>query len=96
MGRVQYSRMGYIVFRSRSGWIAYNTNKRFEEGHTHLQSYHSAKNAINFCIECRVPIKASEFYLVSLQRLTKHKPYYDALQKRIEEIRSKGRYCDKE
>lgn len=94
MGRVQYSRHGYIVFKARNGWVAYNTNKRFEEGHTHLQSYHSAKDAINFCIECRVPMKASEYYLISLQRLTNNKRYYLALQQRIEQIKKNGRYCD--
>lgn len=94
MGRVQYRRHGYIVFKARGCWIAYNTNKEFQKGHTHLQSYWAAKDAINFCIECRVPMKASIFYLVSLQRLTNNKEYYDKLQQRIDEVTNKGRYCD--
>ena len=94
MGRIKYSKYGYIVFRSGNSWIAYNTKKPFQEGHTHLQTYYSAKDAIKFCIECRVPMKASEFYLISLQRLTKNKEYFNALQMRIDQIREKGRYCD--
>ena len=94
MGRIRYSKYEYIVFRSKNSWIAYNTKKPFKEGHTHLQTYYSAKDAIKFCIECKVPMKASEFYLISLQRLTKNKEYFNALQMRIDQIREKGRYCD--
>lgn len=94
MGRIQYSRHGYIVFKARGSWIAYNTKKEFKEGHTHLQSYWSAKDAINFCIEGRVPMKATAYYLVSLQRLTTNKEYYNRLQQRIDEVNTKGRYCD--
>lgn len=93
MGRTRYEKYGYIVFKSRTGWVAYNTNKQFEEGHTHLCSLQSAKDAIRFCIEGRVPMKADVYYLTSLQRLTKNTNYYNRLQERILEVEQYGRYC---
>lgn len=93
MGRTRYEKYGYIVFKARRGWVAYNTAKPFEEGHTHLSSLQSAKDAIRFCLEKRVPLKAGVYYLISLQRLTKSEEYYNRLQARIEEVEANGRYC---
>lgn len=93
MGRTRYEKCGYIVFKSRTGWVAYNTAKPFEKGHTHLSSLQSAKDAIRFCLEQRVPLKADVYYLISLQRLTDSEEYYNRLQQRIEEVEANGRYC---
>lgn len=86
MGVVRYSKYGYIIFRSATGWIAYNTAKQFKKGHTHLNNFHSAKDAIRFCYECRVPMKADVYYLISLQRLTTNNEYFNKLQQRIDEL----------
>lgn len=93
MGRTRYSKYGYIVFKARHGWVAYNTMKPFEQGHTHLCSLQSAKDAVRFCWECRVPMKADVYYLISLQRLTKNTDYYSRLQERIEGVEANGGYC---
>ena len=34
-----YERDGYIILRVKRGYIVYNTRKRFENGHTHIQSF---------------------------------------------------------
>ena len=34
-----YERDGYIILRMKRGYIVYNTRKRFENGHTHIQSF---------------------------------------------------------
>lgn len=93
MARTTYEKYGYIVFKARKGWVAYNTSKQFELGHTHLCSFKSAKDAVMFCLEQRVPLKADIYYLTSLQRLTKSENYYNRLQERIEEVQANGRYC---
>lgn len=87
-----YERFGYVVFKARQGWVAYNTNKKFEDGHTHLCSFESARDAIKFCMEGRVPMKADVYYLTSLQRLTKDNEYYDKLEERKKDIQIHGRY----
>lgn len=93
MGRIRFRKFNYVVFKSMSGWIAYNTDKEFINGHTHLCSFQSAKDAVRFALECRVPMKADIYYLISLQRLTKNKDYYNRLQERIGEVEANGRYC---
>lgn len=93
MGRTVYSRGNFIVFESRDGWVVYNVKKKFQEGHTHLHSFKSAKDLVGFSTECRVPMKADIYYLVSLQRVTTNKDYYNKLQERIEEVEKYGRYC---
>lgn len=42
-----FERKGFIIFQVKEGYIAYNTKKNFEEGHTHLKNFNAAKNAID-------------------------------------------------
>lgn len=86
MRAITYRKYGFIVFKSHSGWIAYNTSKEFEKGHTHLCSKASAECAVKFCCEGIVPHRATVYYLMSLQRLTLNKDYYNRLQQRIDQI----------
>lgn len=86
MGPVLYRKWGYIIFKARRGFVVYNTSKQFENGHTHLNNFQSCKDAIGFCVECRVPLKAGLYYLTSLQRITKNKLYWKALEDRKQEL----------
>ncbi len=87
MSTVRYRKKEFILFRTVTGWVAYNTRKPFKKGHTHLNNFHSAKDAIRFSIERRVPKNATEYYLISLQRLTDDIEYYNRLQDKLNELR---------
>ena len=50
-----YEKQGYIILRVRNGYIVYNTNKVFSEGHTHLKSFAMAKTLIDNCIKHKRP-----------------------------------------
>ncbi len=41
----------YIIFQVRGGYIAYNTKKCFQDGHTHLRHFDAAKTAIDLVIK---------------------------------------------
>ena len=42
-----YERKEYIILRVKKGYVVYNTKKRFENGHTHLQSFEMSKTLID-------------------------------------------------
>lgn len=65
-----YEKNGYIIIKSKSGYIACNTNKKFKEGHTHLKSYNAAKTAIDLVIKKKIPKSYSVYFLTSLMRIS--------------------------
>ena len=46
-----YEKKEYIIFQVRGGYIAYNTKKCFQDGHTHLRHFDAAKTAIDLVIK---------------------------------------------
>ena len=38
-----FERKEFIIFQVKEGYVAYNTKKDFEEGHTHLKYFEAAK-----------------------------------------------------
>ncbi|HBF0312723.1 hypothetical protein KWW45_11325 [Clostridioides difficile] len=65
-----YERKEYIIIKVRNGYIVYNTNKIFEEGHTHLKCYNAAKTAIDLAIKKKIPRSHSLYFLTSLIRIS--------------------------
>ncbi|HFG9621631.1 TPA: hypothetical protein ACGI53_000893 [Clostridioides difficile] len=70
-----YEKKEYIIIKSKSGYIIYNTNKEFKEGHTHLKSYNAAKTAIDLVIKRRLPKSYSIYFLTSLMRISNDVQY---------------------
>ncbi|HBF7929078.1 hypothetical protein [Clostridioides difficile] len=70
-----YERKEYIIIKSGTGYIVYNTNKKFEQGHTHLKSYNAAKTAIDLVIKRRIPRSYSIYFLTSLMRISNDVQY---------------------
>lgn len=93
MGMLKYEKYGYQIIRTGDGFVVYNKRKPFGQGHTHLRSYKSCIDVINFCMSNFVPLKADKYYLISLQRITTNVDYYNRLAKRIQEVEEHGRYC---
>ena len=71
-----YEKKEYIIFQVRGGYIAYNTKKCFQDGHTHLRHFDAAKTAIDLVIK-KVPKSTDEYYLVSLIRLSEDNNYIE-------------------
>ena len=83
MNNKVYERNEFIIFQVRNGYIAYNTKKSFEEGHTHLRCFASAKTAIDLVIRKKVPKSTDEYYLTSLMRLSKDAIYIKKIKELI-------------
>lgn len=83
MGNVSYKSDSFIIFPSHGGFVAYNTNKEFESGHTHLRSYYSAKKAIWYTRNKRIPDSCSAYFLKSLMRLSEDDKYIERLEQTL-------------
>ncbi|MEG2789578.1 MAG: hypothetical protein RR942_17345 [Romboutsia sp.] len=83
-----FERKEFIIFQVKEGYIAYNTKKVFEEGHTHLKHFNAAKKAIDLVISKKIPKSTNVYYLTSLIRLTNDDNYIEKINELID-IRSK-------
>lgn len=86
-----YERRGYIIFRVKKGYIAYNTKKCFQDGHTHLREFDAAKTAIDLVIKGKIPKSTDTYYLISLIRLSEDNNYIEKIYELINTRRNKGK-----
>ena len=74
-----YEKEHYIILKVKSGkkigYIAYNTRKEWEEGHTHLESFNMAKTIIDNVIKHKKPKTKNLYLLQSHIRLTDDPSY---------------------
>ena len=91
-----YERDHYIILQVKSGkkigYIAYNTKKDWEDGHTHLDSFDMAKTVISNVIKHKKP-KTKNLYLIrSHARLSDDLVYVEFIEQLIETKKSKGKH----
>lgn len=92
-----FERKEFIIFQVKEGYVAYNTKKDFEEGHTHLKHFEAAKKAIDLVISKKIPKSTNVYYLTSLVRLTNDDKYVEKINELIETRKQKGKkekYCN--
>lgn len=86
-----YQKREYIILRAKTGYIVYNTNKIFKEGHTHLKSFNMAKTLIDNCIKHKYP-KTNNLYLIQSHiRVTDDSKYKQLLEEIKEAKEDKGK-----
>ncbi len=85
-----YKKNEYIIIKVRNGYIVYNTNKIFGEGHTHLKYYNAAKTAIDLAIRKKIPRSYSMYFLESLIRISDDISYRESISKLMEIRDNKG------
>ena len=75
-----YEKEHFIILKVKSGkkigYIAYNTKKEWEEGHTHLDSFNMAKTIIDNVLKCKKP-KTKNLYLLNSHIRLSDSPAYD-------------------
>ncbi len=90
-----YEKGEFIILKVHSGnkigYIAYNTKKEWENGHTHLDSFDMAKTIISSVIQRKKP-KTTNIYLIrSHARLSNDAEYIRFIEELIEVKKSKGK-----
>ena len=91
-----YEKEEFIILKVNSGkkvgFIAYNTKKDWEGGHTHLDSFDMAKTIISNVINHKKP-KTKNLYLIrSHARLSDDPAYVRFIEELIEVKKSKGKH----
>lgn len=86
-----YEKKEFIIFQVKEGFIAYNTKKVFQEGHTHLKHFEAAKTAIDLVINKKIPKSTDGYYLTSLIRLSEDDIYIDKINELIKTRENKGK-----
>lgn len=75
-----YEKEHFIILKVKSGkkigYIAYNTKKEWEEGHTHLDSFNMAKTIIDNVLKRKRP-KTKNLYLLNSHIRLSDNPAYD-------------------
>lgn len=83
-----YEKQNYIILKVKSGkkigYIAYNTRKEWEEGHTHLESFNMAKTIIDNVIKHKKPKTKNLYLLQSHIRLTDDPSYVKFINELID------------
>ena len=91
LSKIIYNKGEFVIFSVHNGYIVYNTEKDFKEGHTHLRNFKSAKSAIYFVGNKRAPHKTSIYYLTSLVRIANDVHYKSKVQDLIDTRIQKGK-----
>lgn len=86
-----YEKKEFMIFKVKQGYIAYNTKKNFQEGHTHLKHFEAAKTAIDLVINKKVPRSTDGYYLTSLIRLSEDELYISKINELLTSREQKGK-----
>lgn len=81
----------FTVVTAKGGFIAYNVNKEWESGHTHLQSKKRAKDLIRCVKQGCIPRHFDLRCLWSLYRLSDDPEYQNKLQELVRTRKQKGK-----
>lgn len=89
-----YSKNSYHIYKASSGYIVYNTNKEFQDGHTHLNSFKSAKYLIDLSLHKSIPFHLDRYRLLSLSRITDDESYRTKIMDLLTNKKSKMSYIN--
>lgn len=83
MSDVVYRSREYIILSKRkhdkTGFIVVNTKKEFNQGHTHVTNFNSAKTLIKLSQKCKIPNSKNKYFIQSLIRISRDKTYINRL-----------------
>lgn len=89
-----YSKQIYNIYRVSNGYIVHNTVKDFQAGHTHLNSFKSAKYLIDLALHRSIPYHLDRYRLISLSRITEDDSYKEKILELIRNKRDKMTYVN--
>ena len=87
MSRKIFQRKEYSIYKCSDGYVVHNTNKEFENGHTHIHNYNKAKSIIDLAVRKKMPNTPRKWEIECLLRIVKDKKYKERLRSLLEEIK---------
>lgn len=92
MDNVIYKKKNFVIIRVRNSFIVYNLDKTFEQGHTHLTSFGSAKYLINLALAKSIPYHLDKYRLTSLVRISTDPAYQEKVSQLIQNKKQKPQH----
>ncbi len=75
-----YRKGPFNVYSDHSGeFIIHNIRKDFQNGHTHIREFNTAKYLINLATHKSIPRRCLKYFIESLIRISDDKEYIDQL-----------------
>lgn len=74
-----YSKKNYSIYEAHGEYIVHNLNKPFEDGHTHINRFDTAKFLLNLALHHSVPRHVCDYFITSLLRLSDNDKYTEHL-----------------
>lgn len=86
-----FERKEYIILAVKKGYVVYNRNKDFDEGHSHIYGFNVAKTVIDNCIRKKMPKTRNLYLLSSHIRISTDDKYINMIEELIEVKESKDK-----
>ena len=86
-----FERKEYIILAVKKGYVVYNRNKDFDEGHSHIYGFDVAKTVIDNCIRKKMPKTRNLYLLSSHIRISTDDKYINMIEELIEVKESKDK-----
>lgn len=87
MSRKIFQRKEYSIYRCSDGFVVHNTNKKFENGHTHIHNYNKAKSIIDLTVRKKMPNTPRKWEIECLLRIVKDEKYKEKLRSLLLELK---------
>ena len=75
MGRQVFSNRNFKIYSAKGGYVIHNTLKEFNEGHTHVTNFKTAKYLTHLAIRKEIPKHLSKYLALSLIRISTDTAY---------------------
>lgn len=80
-----YSSKQFRIYTADKEYIVLNINKPFENGHTHIADFNTAKYIVKLARTLIIPKHLSKYLTVSLIRISEDTEYIESLEKLLED-----------
>ena len=90
MNRV-YRKKNYNIYSFDNEYIVHNMDMKFEEGHTHIKNFKTAKFIIDLAIHKSIPHNLNSYLLKSLIRISNDTVYKEKIQSLLDVKESKSK-----
>ena len=80
---IVYKKHHYYIYSDTKGFIVHNTKKPFQEGHTHIKNFNTAKYLVTMSSSSKIPYHASNYIYTSLIRISTDKNYIKKLKEKL-------------
>ena len=79
-----YRKKNYNIYSCGDEYIVHNMDMKFEDGHTHIKNFKTAKFIIDLAIHKSTPYHLNSYLLKSLIRISTDEDYKNKIQQLID------------